>query len=245
MNFIRRFSSFDTIVIGGGHAGTEAACAAARIGAKTLLLTQKLETIGEMSCNPSFGGIAKGTLIREIDALDGICARACDASGIHFRVLNATRGPAVHGPRAQIDRKLYKQFIQQSLHGYENLKVMQGHIFDLLFDSACKRVLGVKLDDGRELKAQSVVIATGTFLGGEIHIGLETRAAGRIGESASVGLSHSLKQVAKLQLGRMRTGTPPRLFAKSINFKGLLTQPSDSPAQPFSFLNEKVQNEVS
>lgn len=242
--FFRKFSHFDTIVIGGGHAGTEAACASARIGAKTLLLSQKLETIGEMSCNPSFGGIAKGTLVREIDALDGICGRACDAAGIHFRVLNATRGPAVYGPRAQIDRKLYKRFIQETLASYQNLQVMQGHVLDLLFDSDYKRVLGVKLEDGGELKARSVVITTGTFLGGEVHIGLESRPSGRIGEAASIGLSHSLRNVAKLRLGRMRTGTPPRLLARTINYEGLLEQPSDSPAQPFSFLNAAVLNEV-
>lgn len=231
-------NAYDTIVIGGGHAGTEAACAAARLGANTLLLTQKLETIGEMSCNPSFGGIGKGTLVREIDALDGVCARACDFAGIHFRVLNATKGPAVYGPRAQIDRKLYKKFIQSTLGSYQNLSIRQGHAYDLILDG--DRVRGIKLEDGQEIAAKSVVITTGTFLGGEIHIGLESRPAGRIGEAASLGLSNSLKNVAKLALGRMRTGTPPRLLARSINYSGLLPQESDSPPQPFSYLNDSV-----
>lgn len=235
---------FDTIVIGGGHAGTEAATASARVGADTLLLTQKVSTIGEMSCNPSFGGIAKGTLVREIDALDGICARICDKAGIHFRVLNATRGPAVFGPRAQIDRSLYKLNLHEALKGYENLSIAQGHVFDLLVDDSNARVCGIKLQDGTEIRSQTVIITTGTFLGGEIHIGLESRPAGRINEDASLGLSASLKR-AGFQLGRMRTGTPPRLSAKSINFTNMLEQPSDTSPLPFSFLNDQVSMKVS
>lgn len=230
---------FDTIVIGGGHAGVEAATAAARVGAQTLLLTQKIETIGEMSCNPSFGGIAKGTLVREIDALDGICARVCDKSGIHFRILNATKGPAVFGPRAQIDRSLYKSNIHSILAGYENLSIAEGHVFDLLWED--KRVVGVSLQDGSVITAPTVVLTTGTFLGGEIHIGLETKAAGRINEAASTGISASLRN-ANFALGRMRTGTPPRLLANTINWTGLVEQKSDDPPMPFSFLNDQVDN---
>ena len=235
------FFEFDTIVIGGGHAGVEAATAAARIGAATLLLTQKIETIGEMSCNPSFGGIAKGTLVREVDALDGLCGRSCDEAGIHFRILNATKGPAVFGPRAQIDRNIYKQSIHSTLKDYRNLHIAEGHVFDLVWDdrAAKKRILGVSLEDGTIIKAPTVVITTGTFLGGEIHIGLELRPAGRINEAASLGLSASLRQ-AQFALGRMRTGTPPRLLADSINWTGLIEQKSDDPPVPFSFLNDKV-----
>ena len=236
------FFEFDTIVIGGGHAGIEAAAAAARVGASTLLLTQKIETIGEMSCNPSFGGIAKGTLVREVDALDGLCGRSCDDAGIHFRILNATKGPAVFGPRAQIDRKLYKMSIHSALKNYQNLSIAEGHVFDLIWDESAgskKRILGVSLDDGTVIKAPTVVITTGTFLGGEIHIGLESRAAGRINEAASLGLSASLRK-AQFALGRMRTGTPPRLLANSINWTGLIEQKSDDPPLPFSFVNDQV-----
>lgn len=234
---------FDTIVIGGGHAGVEAAAAAARIGASTLLLTQRIESIGEMSCNPSFGGIAKGTLVREVDALDGLCGRSCDDAGIHFRILNATKGPAVFGPRAQIDRKLYKLSIHSALRDYQNLAIAEGHVFDLIWDESGgggrKRILGVSLEDGTIVKAPTVVITTGTFLGGEIHIGLESKPAGRINEAASLGLSASLRK-AQFALGRMRTGTPPRLLADSINWSGLVEQKSDDPPIPFSFLNDQV-----
>ena len=235
------YFEFDTIVIGGGHAGVEAAAAAARVGASTLLLTQKTETIGEMSCNPSFGGIAKGTMVREVDALDGLCARACDQAGIHFRILNATKGPAVFGPRAQIDRKIYKLSLHEALKDYQNLSIAEGHVFALVWDDSGsnKRILGISLDDGTIIKAPTVVITTGTFLGGEIHIGLESRPAGRINEAASLGLSSSLRK-AQFALGRMRTGTPPRLLADSINWTGLIEQKSDDPPLPFSFLNDQV-----
>lgn len=233
------FFEFDTIVIGGGHAGVEAATAAARVCSSTLLLTQNIDTIGEMSCNPSFGGIAKGTLVREVDALDGICARICDEAGIHFRLLNATKGPAVFGPRAQIDRSIYKSKMHATLKDYPNLSIAQGHVFDLILSEDAKSILGIILEDGTIIKAPTVVITTGTFLGGEIHIGLDSRPAGRINEAASLGLSSSLKK-ANFRLGRMRTGTPPRLLANSIKWDGLIEQESDNPPLPFSFLNDQV-----
>lgn len=234
---------FDVICIGGGHAGCEAAAAAARVGANTALVTQKLESIGEMSCNPSFGGIGKGTLIREIDALDGLCGKICDKAGIQFRVLNRSKGPAVWGPRAQIDRKLYKRNMQDTIHNYENLSVIEGAISDLTFehtpDSGSRRVTGVRLDSGEVISSKAVVITTGTFLGGEIHIGLEAFPSGRIGEAASTGLASSLRN-AGFKTGRLKTGTPPRLLKSTIDYKNLLVQEGDNPPFPFSFLNEKV-----
>ena len=237
---IRRFSfntSYDVVVIGGGHAGTEASAAAARVGAKTLLLTQKRDTIGEMSCNPSFGGIGKGTLLREIDALDGISPRACDAAGIHFRVLNKSKGPAVWGPRAQIDRLQYKRALLPLLLQNPNLSIQEGMAHDIILDGP--RICGLVLSDGSQVACKSVVITTGTFLRGEIHIGLESIPAGRIGEAPTTGLSVSLER-AGFALGRMRTGTPPRLFKRTINFSNLDPQPSDDPPIPFSFMNDKL-----
>lgn len=190
-----------------------------------------------MSCNPSFGGIAKGTLVKEIDALDGVCGRICDLAGIHYRILNATKGPAVHGPRAQIDRNLYKSHLHRYLMNYENLHIAQGHVFDLIMDGST--VSGVQLEDGTRITAAAVVITTGTFLSGEIHIGMESRPAGRMDEQASVGLSASLKR-AQLSLGRMRTGTPPRLDGRTIHWDKLLAQSSDNPPLPFSFLHDNV-----
>lgn len=235
---------FDVICIGGGHAGCEAAAAAARTGASTILITQKLDSIGEMSCNPSFGGIGKGTLIREIDALDGLCGQICDKSGVQFRVLNRSKGPAVWGPRAQIDRKLYKKHMQSAIHNYENLTVLQGTISDLTFESggAQKVVNGVRLESGEIICAKSVVITTGTFLGGEIHIGLEAFPSGRMGEAASTGLAHSLR-AAGFKTGRLKTGTPPRLLKSSIDYKNLEAQVGDQPPAPFSFLHEKLDIE--
>lgn len=235
---------FDVICIGGGHAGCEAAAAAARTGAKTVLITQKLESIGEMSCNPSFGGIGKGTLIREIDALDGLCGQICDKSGVQFRVLNRSKGPAVWGPRAQIDRKLYKKHMQQVIHNYENLTILQGTISDLTFEpTESQRVVsGVRLESGEIVRAKSVVITTGTFLGGEIHIGLEAFPSGRMGEAASTGLAHSLR-AAGFKTGRLKTGTPPRILKTSINYSGLEAQVGDNPPAPFSFLHDKLHIE--
>lgn len=230
---------YDVIVIGGGHAGTEASAAAARVGAKTLLLSQKRDTIGEMSCNPSFGGIGKGTLLKEIDALDGLSPRACDIAGIHFRVLNKRKGPAVWGPRAQIDRSSYKKAILIFLQEQPNLEIMEGMAHDILLDDQNK-ISGLILANGDQISCRAVVITTGTFLRGEIHIGLESYPAGRIGEEPTTGLSLSLEK-AGFALGRMRTGTPPRLLKRSIDFTKLDPQPSDDPPQPFSFLNDSLE----
>lgn len=255
----RKFSSirneYDTVVIGGGHAGAEACSAAARVGASTLLLTQRFDTIGiiasiivllilgEMSCNPSFGGVGKGTLLREIDALDGVAPKICDQAGIHFRMLNTSKGPAVHGPRAQIDRKLYKEHMQGCLRGYPNLSIREGSVKDLIYsrvDDNSYQIKGVILEGGEEIRASSVVITTGTFLRGEIHIGLEAYPGGRVGEGASE-LSQTFTQLG-LRVARLKTGTPPRLDGRTIDFSNLLEQPSDTPPVPFSFLNERVAN---
>lgn len=244
-HLVRRFIGtrpreyYDVVVIGGGHAGTEASAASARVGAKTLLLTQRKDTIGEMSCNPSFGGIGKGTLLREIDALDGLSPRACDVAGIHFRVLNKSKGPAVWGPRAQIDRAAYKKAILPLLLQYANLEIKEAMAHDIILNEK-KEICGLILANGEKIDCRAVVITTGTFLRGEIHIGLESYPAGRIGEAPTTGLSVSLEQ-AGFTLGRMRTGTPPRLIKSSIDFSKLDPQPSDDPPQPFSFLNDKLE----
>ncbi|KAI8365851.1 glucose inhibited division protein A-domain-containing protein [Choanephora cucurbitarum] len=244
---------FDVIVIGGGHAGTEACTAAARSGAKTLLLTQNVNTIGEMSCNPSFGGVGKGVLVREIDALDGVCGRISDLAGIQFKVLNKSKGPAVYGPRAQIDRKLYKKHLHEFLENYPNLTIQAGSVSDLVLNDgmsepeyqqmvkkgASQLVKGVKLENGQVIRAPNVVITTGTFLGGEIHLGLKTWPAGRIGENPSIGLSNSLRS-AGFKLARLKTGTPARLDCRTIDYRGLLVQEGDRPPSPFSYLNKTV-----
>uniref|UniRef100_A0A182X6H3 tRNA uridine 5-carboxymethylaminomethyl modification enzyme C-terminal subdomain domain-containing protein n=1 Tax=Anopheles quadriannulatus TaxID=34691 RepID=A0A182X6H3_ANOQN len=233
--------SFDVIVVGGGHAGTEACSAAARMGARTLLVTQKRSTIGEMSCNPSFGGIGKGHLIREVDALDGVCARCCDRSGVQYKVLNRRKGPAVWGPRAQIDRKLYKREVQQTLESTPNLTIVEASVEDIVLseDSEQPRLAGVKLADGRTMTADSLVITTGTFLRGQINIGLETRPAGRIGDEPAIGLAKSIEELG-FRLGRLKTGTPPRIHRGSIRFEQLARHPGDDPPVPFSFLNDRV-----
>ncbi|GAA6004495.1 hypothetical protein JCM10207_000753 [Rhodosporidiobolus poonsookiae] len=242
--------AYETLVIGAGHAGCEAAAAAARAGARTLLLTQKLETIGEMSCNPSFGGIGKGTLVREVDALDGLCGKICDKAGIQFHVLNKSKGPAVHGYRAQIDRKLYKREMQAVLASYPNLTIRKAAVQDVVLSEPLegvpdggRKVVGLRIDNGEVIPCKSVVIATGTFLGGELHIGLETIPfKGRINEASAHSLSDSLRE-AGFELGRLKTGTPPRLAKDSIKFEGLGEQKGDVPAKPFSFLTDKVANE--
>ncbi|KIO23131.1 hypothetical protein M407DRAFT_215367 [Tulasnella calospora MUT 4182] len=239
---------YDVCIIGGGHAGCEAAAGAARTGARTLLLTQKLETVGEMSCNPSFGGVGKGTLVREIDALDGVSGKVADKAACQFHMLNRSKGPAVWGPRAQIDRTLYKRHMQETLFGgnYQNLDVRAASVFDLVFEheaaSAQGRwgsIRGVKLDTGEIISCSSVVICTGTFLSGEIHIGLKSFPAGRRNEAPSPpeGLSSSLSR-AGFKLGRLKTGTPPRLVKDSINFEGMEVQYGDEDRWSFSFMGE-------
>ena len=228
---------FDVVVIGGGHAGCEAAAAAARVGARTALLTHSRATIGEMSCNPAIGGLAKGHLVREIDALDGVMGRAIDRAGIQFRLLNRSKGPAVRGPRAQADRKLYRRAMAELLD-IEGLAIMEGAAENLILDEA-GRVAGVVLGDGRRLAAGRVVLTTGTFLGGLIHIGEEKIPAGRVGEAPSLGLSQTLRGCG-FALGRLKTGTPPRLDGTTIDWAGLQVQPGDDPPLPFSFLTERI-----
>ncbi|KAF8538220.1 glucose inhibited division protein A-domain-containing protein [Trichophaea hybrida] len=241
---------FDVVVIGGGHAGSEACAAAARSGAKTALVTPKIDGIGTCSCNPSFGGIGKGTMIREVDALDGVAGRIVDKAGIHFRVLNRRKGPAVWGPRAQIDRKLYKKYMQQELMAYPNLDIVQRSVADIILDrSQDGRMLdsdghygaisGVRLESGEVIKTKNVVITTGTFLGGEIHIGMDVYPSGRMGEAATFGLSKSLKE-AGFKMGRLKTGTPPRIDGRTIDYKSLEIQAGDEPPTPFSYLNKRV-----
>ncbi len=225
--------TFDVIVIGGGHAGCEAASAAARAGAHTLLLTHRRDTIGEMSCNPAIGGLGKGHLVREIDALDGLMGRVADQAGIQFRLLNRRKGPAVRGPRAQADRKLYKRAMQEAIAGIANLTVLEDGAEDLILTDGL--VAGVRTESGRELAAGAVVLTTGTFLAGLIHIGERKIPAGRVGEAPSVGLSKTLRGMG-LQMGRLKTGTPPRLDGRTIDWASLEVQPGDDPPVPFSFL---------
>jgi tRNA uridine 5-carboxymethylaminomethyl modification enzyme len=234
----RPMTRFDVIVIGGGHAGCEAAAAAARLGARTLLVTHALATIGEMSCNPAIGGLAKGQLVREIDALDGLMGRAIDRAGIQFRILNASKGPAVRGPRAQADRTLYRQAMQDLLAGQENLALLAAAVEDLRIDDS-GRVSGVVTADGQQLRAGAVVITTGTFLRGVIHIGGRMVPAGRIGEKPALGLSDTFARLG-LRRGRLKTGTPPRLDGRTIRWGELPEQAGDTPPQPFSYLTDQI-----
>ena len=211
--------SFDIVVIGGGHAGTEAAAAAARMGARTALVTMKADKIGEMSCNPAIGGLGKGQLVREIDALDGLMGRAIDRAGIQFRMLNKSRGPAVHGPRAQADRRLYRNAIQALLTQQENLTILEGAVADIQTNQG--RVSGILTETGESIASEAVVLTTGTFLGGLIHLGSERTPAGRVGEAPSRALAKRLREM-KLPVGRLKTGTPARLDGRTIDGHGSL-----------------------
>jgi tRNA uridine 5-carboxymethylaminomethyl modification enzyme len=232
-----RKDTFDIVVVGGGHAGCEAAAAAARMGARVGLVTHKLATIGEMSCNPAIGGLGKGHLVREIDALDGLMGRVADAAGIQFRLLNRSRGPAVQGPRAQADRKLYRAAMQAAIRATANLEVIEGAVEDLIVEGAA--AAGVVLADGRRIPSGAVVLTTGTFLSGIIHRGEEKIPAGRHGEPPANGLSQRLAALG-LALGRLKTGTPARLDGRSIDWASLQKQPGDEPPTPFSFLTGRI-----
>ena len=230
---------YDVIVIGGGHAGCEAASAAARMGANTALVTHRFDTIGAMSCNPAIGGLGKGHLVREIDALDGLMGRVADLGGIQFRVLNRRKGPAVRGPRAQADRRLYAGAMQHAIRSHANLTVIVGEAEDVL--RADGRVAGVSLGNGEVYNAEAVVVTTGTFLRGLIHIGDQTTPAGRVGEAPALGLSATLEHIG-LRLGRLKTGTPPRLNGGTINWSQIEMQPGDDPPEPFSVLTGRIAN---
>ncbi len=229
--------NFDVVIIGGGHAGCEAAAAAARMGARTALITHKIETIGEMSCNPAIGGLGKGHLVREIDALDGVMGVVADRAGIQFRLLNRSKGPAVRGPRAQADRKLYRRHMQELLGAYPNLSIIAAEVDDLIIDGG--QAAGVVTRDGRRYGAGAVVLTTGTFLRGLIHMGERKIPAGRVGEAPALGLSNTLEAIG-LTLGRLKTGTPPRLDGKTIDWPALEMQPGDEPPTPFSFLTAAI-----
>ena len=230
---------YDVVVIGGGHAGCEAAAASARMGVNTALFTHKIETIGEMSCNPAIGGLGKGHLVREIDALDGVMGVVADKSGIQFRLLNRSRGPAVQGPRTQSDRALYKEHMQKILLNYKNLEVVADPVIKFLFND--DQLVGFVCQSGREVRTKELILTTGTFLNGLIHIGETQIPAGRFDEKPSTGLSEQLAKF-NMQIGRLKTGTPPRLDGSTINYDDLEMQPADDDHYYFSFLTNKIDN---
>src|SRR3954468_7110643 len=234
---LSKSDSFDVIVIGGGHAGCEAASAAARLGAATALVTHRFATIGAMSCNPAIGGLGKGHLVREVDALDGLMGRVADAGGIQFRMLNRKKGPAVRGPRTQADRKLYAAAMQAAIAATENLTIIEGEADDLI--TAHGRVSGIKLSDGRTFVADAVVITTGTFLRGLIHLGEQSWPAGRIDEAPALGLSAAFERIG-FTLGRLKTGTPPRLDGRTIDWSIVEMQSADDPPEPFSVMTDRI-----
>ena len=230
---------YDVIVVGGGHAGCEACTAAARMGAKTLLVTHHIKTIGDMSCNPAIGGLGKGTLVREIDALDGVMGRVIDKAGIQFRILNASKGPAVQGPRAQADKTEYMRIMQEELKNYPNLDLLEGSAEDLIIQDG--KVLGVVVD-GKEIKDKATVLTTGTFLNGVMHVGKEKTKGGRFGEPACYGITPALKKLG-LTLGRLKTGTPARLDRDTIDWSKCERQDGDNPPKPFSFMTNDLPQE--
>jgi tRNA uridine 5-carboxymethylaminomethyl modification enzyme len=232
--------TFDVVVVGGGHAGCEAAAAAARCGARTLLLTHKIETIGEMSCNPAIGGVGKGHLVREIDALDGIMARAADAAAIHVKMLNLSKGPAVRGPRAQADRRLYREAVQALLRAQPGLTIMAGGAEGLELDQA-GALAAIITGDGQHIRCGAAIITTGTFLRGEIHIGEKRFPAGRVGDAPAIGLALAFERIG-LPLARLKTGTPPRLDGRTIDWAALEAQPGDDPPEPLSWLTRRITN---
>ena len=233
--------TYDVVVIGGGHAGCEAAAASARMGVNTALFTHKIATIGEMSCNPAIGGLGKGHLVREIDALDGVMGVVADKSGIQFRLLNRSRGPAVQGPRTQSDRALYKEHMQKILLNYKNLSVLADPVTKFIFDDNQNKVIGFLCQSGKEIRCKELILTTGTFLNGLIHIGETQIPAGRFDEKPSTGLSEQLQKY-EMKIGRLKTGTPPRLDGDTINYDELEMQPADEDPNYFSFLTNKLHN---